>query len=99
MKKQIILITLLSIISFYSCKERIVYKDKPQANDSDIVFASAKLIQWKGWFKSVYFYQSKMFINRADSVKMKTYADSLQLQMKGLETVLQDSNINASLKK
>lgn len=100
MRKLISILLLLTLTTnLISCKDKIVYRDKPEITDSTTLVASAKTRDWRVWFKQAYYYESKMYLNRTDSIKMKAYADSLLQKFNILQSVLQDSTVYVTPKK
>lgn len=98
-KYSLLTVLLLSIFTFNSCKDRVVYVNKPTVNDSTVLIAKMKVSQWNEVIYTIIGQAKKLQTQKLDSIKAIKSTDTLQSAINYLVKNIQDSTINDIYKK
>jgi hypothetical protein len=96
MKKTIFI--LAAIILFAACKEKIVYVTKPTLNDSTVLKAEMKLVEWKAAFNTIQQKSVAMYYLKDTTEKKKAF-DTIMMAINYIDKNIGDSNRNQIFKK
>lgn len=87
-----------TLILFASCKERIVYVQKPVLNDTTVLKAELKVSEWKAVFNTIQA-KSVALYNLKDTAEKRKSIDTIFMAINFVDKNLGDTNRNPILKK